>query len=43
MTQEEILRMYIKELQRFLTKSEIDKAMINLQKEVQNVWKNDRN
>lgn len=39
MTQIDILQMYIKELQKFLNKKDIDKAIINLQKEVENVWK----
>ena len=34
MTQIEVLQMYIKELQKLLSKEDIEKAMINLQKEV---------
>lgn len=35
MTQIEVLQMYIKELQKLLSQSQIDKAIGNLQKEVE--------
>lgn len=38
MTEIQILHIYIKELQKMLSKEKIDKAIINLQKEVENVW-----
>lgn len=42
MTQIEMLQLYIKELQKLLPQSDIDKAMLNLQKEVENVRQTDR-
>lgn len=35
MTQIEVLQMYIKELQKLLSQNQIDKAILNLQKEVE--------